>query len=223
LAWRASSSSAWEGPVSTTQTIARSTFTAVKTEGGLLPADVLQRIAEGRDLERLRPEDYHLSGERLNEATTRSWNRCLVAWAAFTGRRETLPATDAGARLTRERWLLILFQELGYGRLSAVRGVEIDGVSYSISHLWESTPFHLVAFRQDLDRRSDVGTALRRSPHSLMQELLNRSRDYRWGIISNGLRLRLLRDNASLSRSAYVEFDLEAIMQGELYAEFALL
>lgn len=27
------------------QTIARSSFTTVKTEGGLLPADVLQRIA----------------------------------------------------------------------------------------------------------------------------------------------------------------------------------
>src|SRR5690606_19134215 len=115
-------------------------------------------------------------------------------------------------RLTRERWLLILFQELGCGRLAAVRGVEIEGTSYPSSHLWESTPFHLVTFKQDLDRRSEVGTALKRSPHSLMQGLLNRSPGYLWGIIANGLRLRILRDNASLSRSAYVEFDLEAIM-----------
>jgi hypothetical protein len=56
-----------------------------------------------------------------------------------------------------------------------------------------------------------------------MQEFLNRSPEYRWGIISNGLHLRLLRDNASLRRAAYVEFDLEAMMTGELYAEFSLL
>src|SRR5690606_29993147 len=31
------------------------------------------------------------------------------------------------------------------------------------------------------------------------------------------------RDNASLSRSAYVEFDLEAMMEGQLYTEFSLL
>src|SRR5690606_18883529 len=52
---------------------------------------------------------------------------------------------------------------------------------------------------------------------------LNRSDDALWGMVSNGLRLRVLRDNASLTRQAYVEFDLEAMMEGEVYADFALL
>jgi hypothetical protein len=33
----------------------------------------------------------------------------------------------------------------------------------------------------------------------------------------------VLRNNASLTRQAYVEFDLEAMMNGEVYADFALL
>src|SRR5690606_8028715 len=41
--------------------------------------------------------------------------------------------------------------------------------------------------------------------------------------VSNGLRLRILRDNVSLTRVAYVEFDLEAMFSGELYADFTLL
>ena len=41
--------------------------------------------------------------------------------------------------------------------------------------------------------------------------------------MSNGLRLRVLRDNARLTRQAYVEFDLQAMMDGEVYADFALL
>ena len=61
------------------------------------------------------------------------------------------------------------------------------------------------------------------SPHSLMQVLLNRDPNSLWGIISNGLRLRVLRDSASLTRQAYLEFDLEAIFAGDLYADFALL
>jgi hypothetical protein len=56
-----------------------------------------------------------------------------------------------------------------------------------------------------------------------VQELLNRSSETLWGFVSNGLRLRVLRDNASLTRQAYVEFDLQAMFDGEVYADFALL
>lgn len=207
------------------QTIIRSAFTTVKTEGGLLPADLLQRVAGGSDLPGLRPADYHLyEGERINEAVNHAWNRCAGAWKGFREQSEKLPATDSGTTLTRERWLLVLFQELGFGRLSAARGgITVGETNFPVSHLWQATPIHLVTFRQELDKRSEVSTAVKRSPHSLMQELLNRSPEHRWGVISNGLQLRILRDNASLRRAAFVEFDLAAIMQYELYAEFALL
>jgi len=213
-------------------TVSRTTFTTVKTEGGILPADLLQRIAEGRNLEGLRPEDdYHLfPGERLNEAVNRAWNRCLGAWRGFDAQRARLPESDRGTTLTRERWLLVLFQELGYGRLQYIGSLPADAADhgsrltdhasrYPISHVWSHTPIHLVTFRQEMDRRGIE----KRSPHSLLQEFLNRSDDHLWGFISNGLRLRVLRDNVSLTRAAYVEFDLEAMMTGEHYADFALL
>jgi hypothetical protein len=41
--------------------------------------------------------------------------------------------------------------------------------------------------------------------------------------VSNGLRLRLLRDSKRLTRQTYVEFDLEAMLDGEVYADFVLL
>jgi hypothetical protein len=56
-----------------------------------------------------------------------------------------------------------------------------------------------------------------------VQEFLNRSDDHLWGFVSNGLRLRILRDNISLTRQAFVEFDLEGMMEGEVYADFVLL
>jgi hypothetical protein len=81
-----------------------------------------------------------------------------------------------------------------------------------------------VSFRVDLDRRSaGVAGAARQSPHSVVQELLNRSDDRLWGFVSNGLRLRVLRDNVSLTRQAYAEWDLEAMMTGEAYADFVVL
>lgn len=208
------------------QTSRRNSFVTIRTEGGLLPADLLVRIAEGdHDVGGLDPGSYHLAkSERLNEAATRAWNRLQGAWEGFRTGMDKLPESDTGTTLTRERWLLILFQELGYGRLQTAKAVEIEGKSYPISHTWQSTPIHLVSFRQDLERRTP-GTrgASRVSPHSLVQELLNRSDGYLWGFVSNGLRLRLLRDNVSLTRAACIEFDLQSMMEGEIYSDFVLL
>ena len=208
------------------QTRTRDLFLTVRTEGAILPSDLLERIAAGDpDLGGLAPEAYHLpGGEKITEATNRAWNRLLAAWSGFRSASERLSATDAGTTLTREKWLLPLFQELGYGRLLTVKAVEIDGKSYAISHGWNRTPIHLLGCRVDLNAPSQrVAGASRSSPHSLLQEFLNRSQEHLWGIVSNGLRLRILRNNASLTRQSYVEFDLEAMMLGEGYSDFVLL
>ena len=65
--------------------------------------------------------------------------------------------------------------------------------------------------------------AAQRSPYSLVQEFLNRSVQHRWGFVSNGLRLVVLHDNVSLVRASNVEFDLESMLEGEVYPDFFLL
>ncbi|MCC6362200.1 MAG: N-6 DNA methylase [Bryobacterales bacterium] len=208
------------------QTRARDVFLTVRTEGAILPSDLLERIATGdQDLGGLTPDSYHLpEGEKITETTNRAWNRLLAAWSGFRHTSERLADTETGTTLTREKWLLPLFQELGYGRLLTAKATEIGGKSYAISHGWHRTPIHLLGCRIDLNTSSQrVAGASRSSPHSLVQEFLNRSPDHLWGMVSNGLRLRVLRDNARLTRQSYVEFDLEAMMQGEAYADFVLL
>jgi hypothetical protein len=200
-------------------------FTTVRTEGGVLPIDLLQRIAEGdARLGGLAADDYHLAGEKINEAVSRSWQRLRGAWAAFRSAAEKSPENDLGTSLTREKWLLPLFQELGYGRLLTSRAIEVEGDSYPVSHLWHHTPIHILGFRIDLDRRSaGVAGAARMSPHGMVQELLNRSEGHLWGFLSNGYRLRILRDSVSIARATYVEWDLEAMMEGDVYSDFVLL
>jgi hypothetical protein len=204
----------------------RSSFSFVRTEGAILPADLLSRIQEGDpNLGGLRPEDYHLiSGERLNEAISRSWNRLLGAWASFQTAFANLPPGDPAVGITREKLLLPLFDELHYGRLTPTKALEINGKSYPVSHGWRSVPIHLVGYGIKLDTRTaGVAGAARYSPHGMMQELLNRSDDHLWGFVTNGVVLRILRDNARLTRQAFVEFNLESIFDGEAYADFALL
>ncbi|MBL7496146.1 N-6 DNA methylase [Frankia sp. CNm7] len=205
-------------------------FTAVRTVGGLLPADALIAVAAGRDLSGLRPADYGLvDKETLREAANRSFTRLQAAWADF---RRVVPAGPVlGTETTpTRRWLQVLFTELGYGRLptAPAGGIAVDGSagskSYPVSHLWGKSPIHLLGAGISLDHRTaGVAGAAASAPHSMVQELLNRAPDLLWGFVSNGLRLRLLRDSASLVRQAYVEFDLEAMFDGEVFADFALL
>ncbi len=209
------------------QVRSRAVFSTIRTEGALLPADLLEQVARAnKELGGLRPvEDYYLApSEKLGEAASRAWQRLLGFWSAFKAKKDTLTNEPATA-LTRERWLLPLFGELGYGRLvSAAKAVEVGEKSYAISHFWQQTPIHLVGCGVGLDARTaGVAGAAKISPHSLVQELLNRSNTHLWGFVSNGLKLRILRDNVSLTRQAFVEFDLESMMEGGIYPDFALL
>ena len=190
--------------------------------------DLLARIVDGDpSLPGLTPDAYHLNaGERLNEAAARAWNTCVGNWKAFREASRKVPASDQGTTLTRDKWLLPLFRELGYGWLQAnKRSLEIDGKPYPVSHQWQShVPVHLVSFKHDIDRRTPGATgAAQRSPYSLVQEFLNRSAQHRWGFVSNGLKLVVLHDNVSLVRASNVEFDLEAMFEGEVYSDFVLL
>ena len=106
----------------------------------------------------------------------------------------------------------------------SARAIEVDGRSYPVSHGWNHVPIHLVGSHVDLDRRTPgaVGAA-KASPHSLVQQVLNASEAHLWGIVSNGFIFRLLRDNIALTRMSYVEWDLTAIFDGDLYSEFFVL
>ena len=201
-------------------------FSTITTEGGLLPIDLLSRLAQQPDsLPGTAAEDYYLtSGRRLRDAVNRSWTELQGTWEAFQTELAKLPTGDRATTVTRERWLLPLFSEFGFGRLPRAASISLAGREYPVSHMWGAVPVHLLGADVGLDRRTKgVAGAAAAAPHSMVQELLNRSEGHMWALLSNGRRLRLLRDNTSLTRAAYVEFDLEAMFDGQVFADFAVL
>ena len=177
-----------------------------------------------RTLQGLKADDYHLNiNRRLNEKIEQSWKEVLSNWNVFQQRADEDQQVTR-TTLTRERWLLPLFQELGYGRLQQANIRQLNNREYPISHEWNGLPLHLLGAGVDLDRRNPgVSGAARQSPHSMMQQFLNASENHHWGLLSNGFKLRILRDSTRLTRQAYVEFDLYSILEGDVYSDFALL
>src|SRR5665647_646238 len=200
---------------------------AVRTVGAMLPADLLGRVAAGdRDLGGLTSSDYHLGGETPREAANRVWAHLTGMWPSFQWALAKLPDGDAAVGVTRERWLSLLFDGLGYGRLPVTPpgGIAAGGKAYPVSHQWGRVPIHLLGWGVDLDKRTKgVPGAADRAPHAMVQELLNRSDAHLWAMLSNGRTLRLLRDSTSLSTQSYAEFDLDSIFSGELFADFVVL
>ena len=201
-------------------------FQTVNSEGGLLPTDLLRRVLDPRSgLPGTTPDDYGVpAGERLNEAVTQSWTRLRKHWAEFAPVKENLPAGTAATGLTNDKWSLPLLRELGFGFLPTTAGPELGGRAWPINRFFGPVPIHLIGCGLSLDRRAaGQRGAASANPHGLVQEFLNRSGPHLWAIASNGERLRVLRDSQALSRQAFLEFDLKAMFEGEVYSDFVLL
>ena len=204
-------------------------FSAVHTVGGLLPADMLVRISDGKDVRGCKPADYRAVGSRsVRDEAERHWNYLRSVWSELREKLPVAPEADTPADSTRlafTQWLAPLFNELGFGVLTTIGASPItsdDGSkTFAISHRWNHVPVHQIAWNGALDKRpGGAGTV---PPQSLVQECLNRTEVHLWGVLTNGRQLRLLRDSSALATASYVEFDLEAIFDGELFSEFVLL
>ena len=195
-------------------------YASVVVEGGLFPADLLDNIATG-DISGQRPADFGDAAGRLTDAIQSAFADARAHYDSWQRRRATSALSDT--RLTREDWAAKLAELLGYGTLNRqTASLEAGGRNYPIyataGAAPDAPPVHIVGRNQALDRRDGN----RRSPHALVQEYLNNS-EALWGMVSNGDKLRLLRDSARFSRPTYLEFDLAGIIEGNQYAEFALL
>ncbi|MET9227212.1 DNA methyltransferase [Lentzea sp. NPDC003310] len=190
---------------------------------------MLKRISEGKDVKGSLPVDYRVIGSRsVRDDAERRWDYLKAVWAELRERLPRVPepetpADPTGVAITQ--WLEPLFAELGFGELTSLgtSGIASDDGSktFAISHRWNHVPVHLAAWNTLLDKRpGGAGTV---PPQSLVQECLNRTDTHLWGVVSNGRQLRLLRDSNALATASYVEFDLEAIFDGELFSEFVLL
>jgi hypothetical protein len=193
---------------------------------------ILGSIVSGETIEKIRSEEikYQQSADfgfdktvRLREEIGTSWAAVRAHWTAFKIRRDRLKESDTGASETRASWVMPLMRELGYDlRYNSTAEIAVNGKSYHINHgdaERKEFPVHIVGINQKLDIPTEQG---RFSPHSLVQEYLNNT-DHLFAIITNGQFLRLLRDANRLIKLAYLEFNLEKILEEELYSDFAIL
>ncbi|HND00227.1 MAG TPA: restriction endonuclease, partial [Myxococcota bacterium] len=145
-------------------------------------------------------------------------------WSDFSSGR----AQGAEAGALSARFVVDLLREaFGFVTLLPTAPVQLGDRFFSVGHLALSgrLPIVIAPAAAGLDSLSPAFAdgGRRRSAFGLCQEFLNAADHALWGLCSDGLNLRLLRDNASLTRPTWIEADLSRIFVEERYADFAAL
>ncbi len=202
-----------------------SSWPSIRIEGGLFGSDLLDQVASG-DLPGQKPKDFGLEGRRsLTDEISAVFSEARSQWKIFQNRfaRFTDP-NDPATSITRDSWIIPLLSALGFDLRYNARAFDVDGRSFAVSHrageAEDAPPIHIVGARQELGRLAPSGRP-RLAPHSLVQEYLNRT-EIIWGIVTNGLTLRLLRDSTFIRRQSYLEFDLSSMMEDQLFLDFSI-
>ena len=199
-------------------------FTAVRTEGSILPPSFLLDSVSTLKAKNQSGRDYGLSRSlSLRDEIARYWSIARDQFEEYEERRSRI--AKSGRNMVDRDWPIPLIKSvLGFKDLERTDPIHARDRYFPLTHrACEGTvPMLLTYSKYALDRPdARFGYEGRRqAPHSLMQEFLNGEDACLWGVVSNGSGLRLLRDNVNLTRPAFIEADLETMFREELYSDF---
>ncbi|MBY5950546.1 GreA/GreB family elongation factor [Algoriphagus marincola] len=200
------------------------TFPSITIQGNIVSGEILDKITS-EDIKHQTPESFGLAKNiKVRDEIGLAWASARGYWQAFKLRRERIAEEESGTTETRNFWMLPFLLTLGY-EVDKANAVNLDNKTYAISHRASNLsgfPVHIMGINDSLDKRRET-SGPRLSPHALVQEYLNKTDDYLYALVTNGKQLRLLRDATRLVRLTYLEFDLEKMMEEELFADFAVL
>lgn len=200
-------------------------FPSIEIQGSVLSADLLGKIrSEQATFQQGKDFQPDLTNAKLKDEISLAWQEAKGQWAIYKSKLARLKEGESGTTETRNFWIAPLLTNLGYNLSFNRQSEELNGKSFPIGYRDSSLdnyPVYVGGYHESLDKRPE-NKQLRVSPHALVQEYLNYS-EHLYGLVTNGRLLRLLRDASRITRLSYVEFDLEKMMEEDLYSDFVIL
>ena len=200
-------------------------------EGGLFTSEWLAKVS-AQQAAMQADADYGVrAGFNLREEIGFAWRSAQTLWRQFDQARQQ-PNSDAWG-ISQHFAAELLRQCFAFSLAKQTKPIVIADRNYPVQFSALNGHVPIVISPHDEGKALDVahdrlgdnsGERIRkRSAFGLLQESLNAMPDALWGIATNGLQLRIARDNASLTRPAWVEVDLERLFTEERYADFSVM
>lgn len=199
-------------------------YPSITIQGQIIAPELVDQLEQSQTPGQA-PQDFGLErSAKLRDEIGRTWAEIADYWRIFRRRMENLKEGQKGTTETRNLWVIPFLSSLGY-RLEYSQPETILDRSFDISHRaanLDGFPVLIVSEQESLDKKPEGTTRLRMSPHSTMQEYLNLT-EHTYGLVTNGKTLRLLRDSGRISRLSFVEFNLEKMIEDDIYSDFSVL
>lgn len=200
---------------------------SLRLEGTLFLPDQLEKAALGEAVRQTESDYLTPKGLRLKDDYSRAFQIACAQWRHFapqTERSDLDPDT-----LTRTFVLELLRDAFGYHSIQAIAGFDANDRHYPVSLQAGLVPVVVGPHHLGLDTADErfaiahaSGGSRKKSAFQLAQEWLNASEEHLWALVTNGKQLRLLRDAETLTRPSYLEVDLQDLLGGQRFAEFAM-
>ncbi len=200
-------------------------FPSIDIQGSILSTDLLAKIrSEQATFQQGKDFNPDLTNAKLKDEISLAWQEAKGQWTIYKSKLTRLKEGETGTTETRNFWISPILTNLGYNLTFDRKGEELNGKSFPIGYRDSSLdnfPVYVGGYHESLDKRPE-NKLLRVSPHAMVQEYLNYS-EHLYGMVTNGRQLRLLRDASRITRLSYVEFNLEKMMEEDLYSDFVIL
>ena len=199
-------------------------FPSIDIQGSILSNDLLAKI-RGEQALFQSGKDFNsdFTNAKLKDDISLAWQEAKGQWAIYKSKLARLKEGENGTTETRNFWISPLLTNLSYNLTFNRQSEELNGKLFPIGYRDSSLdgfPLYVGGYHESLDKRPE-NKQLRVSPHAMLQEYLNYS-EHLYGIVTNGKQLRLLRDASRITRLSYVEFNLEKMMEEDLYSDFVI-
>jgi methylase of polypeptide subunit release factors len=199
-------------------------FPSIDIQGSILSTDLLAKI-RGEQASFQQGKDFNsdFTNAKLKDDISLAWQEAKGQWTIYKSKLARLKEGENGTTETRNFWISPILTNINYNLTFNRQAEELNGklfpIGYRDSNL-DGFPLYVGGYHESLDKRPE-NKQLRVSPHAMLQEYLNYS-EHLYGIVTNGKQLRLLRDASRITRLSYVEFDLEKMMEEDLYSDFVI-
>lgn len=187
----------------------------IKSSGNIITEDFCLALASETKAEYVKDKSFGAEVKKVDEIIATTFEKLRERWEEH---RTQIIENKLDNTELRNKWILPLLKALDYQPVFVASNFKSEsGTEYHIPYKgWDSEyapVIHMVYSAQDFDSKDKHSrTHSNKSPQDCLQQYLNTSH-HQWAILTNGKKLRLLRDFYHSITKGFLEFDLESIFE----------
>jgi hypothetical protein len=198
-------------------------LSCVKSSGNIISEDFCLLLANDSRSDYINDASFGIT--KVNDHIARTFESLSARWEEI---RTNILSNSFDNSQLRDKWLKHFFAAFDFNLTYNKSYIEnAIHEKYNLSYLGgaedDSPVIHIVSLNQDLDKKDlSNKTHSNKSPHDMLQNFVNTS-PHKWAVLTNGKKLRIIRDFHHSITKGFLEFDLEGIFETASSEQFRIL